>query len=114
MKPAIRLAAIMKVPTIYICTHDSIGLGEDGPTHQPIGHLAMLRALPGLRLFRPADATETVEAWRYVISHPDKPSCWCSPGRRWRRSTARSSARLTASAAGRTSSPIPKAAPRRS
>ncbi|MGE5091688.1 MAG: transketolase [Bacillota bacterium] len=74
MKPAIRLAAIMKLPTIYICTHDSIGLGEDGPTHQPIAQLAMLRALPGLRLFRPADATETVEAWRYVVSHPDKPS----------------------------------------
>jgi transketolase len=74
MKPAIRLAAMMKLQTIYICTHDSIGLGEDGPTHQPIAQLAMLRALPGLRLFRPADATETVESWRYVVGHPDKPS----------------------------------------
>ncbi len=74
MKPAIRLAAIMKLPIIYICTHDSIGLGEDGPTHQPIEHLAMLRAIPGLALFRPADATETIEAWRTIIERTNCPS----------------------------------------
>ncbi|MBA2626910.1 MAG: transketolase [Gemmatimonadales bacterium] len=74
MKPSIRLAAIMKLPVIYICTHDSIGLGEDGPTHQPIEHLAMLRAIPGLAIFRPADATETVEAWRTIIERTDCPS----------------------------------------
>ncbi len=73
MKPAIRLAAIMKAPTIYICTHDSIGLGEDGPTHQPIGQLAMLRAIPGMSVIRPADATETIEAWRVAIRHTGGP-----------------------------------------
>ena len=64
MKPAIRLAALMKLPTIYIFTHDSIGLGEDGPTHQPIEHLAMLRAIPNMLVIRPGDAAETAEAWR--------------------------------------------------
>ena len=74
MKPAMRLSAIMKLPVIYITTHDSIGLGEDGPTHQPIEHLAMLRAIPGMGLFRPADATETVEAWRAAIERTSCPS----------------------------------------
>ena len=69
MKPAIRLAAIMRLPVIYVGTHDSIGVGEDGPTHQPIEQLAMLRAIPGMLVLRPADATETVEAWRVAISH---------------------------------------------
>ncbi len=67
MKPAIRLAAIMRLPVILIGTHDSIGLGEDGPTHQPDSHLAMLRSIPGLTVLRPADATETVEAWRVAM-----------------------------------------------
>jgi len=67
MKPAIRLAAIMRLPIILIGTHDSIGLGEDGPTHQPDSHLAMLRSIPGLTVLRPADATETVEAWRVAL-----------------------------------------------
>ncbi len=67
MKPAIRLAAIMRLPVIFIGTHDSIGLGEDGPTHQPDSHLAMLRSIPGLTVLRPADATETVEAWRVAM-----------------------------------------------
>jgi transketolase len=67
MKPAIRLAAIMRLPIIIIGTHDSIGLGEDGPTHQPDSHLAMLRSIPGLTVLRPADATETVEAWRVAM-----------------------------------------------
>jgi transketolase len=74
MKPAIRLSSIMKLPVIYIGTHDSIGLGEDGPTHQPIEHLAMLRAIPGLVTIRPADATETVEAWRVTIERLDGPT----------------------------------------
>src|SRR5262249_19051088 len=62
-RPAIRLAAIMEIPVIYVFTHDSIGLGEDGPTHQPVEHLASLRAIPGLITLRPADANEVVEAW---------------------------------------------------
>jgi transketolase len=74
MKPAIRLAAIMRLPVIYIGTHDSIGLGEDGPTHQPVEHLAMLRAIPGLVTLRPADAAETVEAWRAAIARREGPT----------------------------------------
>jgi len=74
MKPAIRLAAIMRLPVIYIGTHDSIGLGEDGPTHQPVEHLAMLRAIPNLVTLRPADATETIEAWRVAIERRDGPT----------------------------------------
>ncbi|MFI5775768.1 transketolase [Nocardia sp. NPDC051570] len=67
MRPAVRLAALMRVPAIYVWTHDSIGLGEDGPTHQPIEHLAALRAIPGLNVVRPGDANETVYAWRAVL-----------------------------------------------
>ncbi len=74
MKPTIRLAALMKVPTIYIFTHDSIGVGEDGPTHQPIEHLAMLRGIPGLVVLRPADAVETRDAWRAAIERIDGPT----------------------------------------
>ena len=74
MKPAIRLAAIMRLPVIYIGTHDSIGLGEDGPTHQPVEHLAMLRAIPHLVVLRPADATETVEAWRVAMARTEGPT----------------------------------------
>jgi transketolase len=74
MKPAIRLAALMGVPAIYVFTHDSIGLGEDGPTHQPIEHLAMLRSIPNLRLIRPADAAETAEAWRAAVERSDGPT----------------------------------------
>ncbi|MFG2908223.1 transketolase [Kitasatospora sp. NPDC048286] len=74
MRPAVRLAALMKLPVTYVWTHDSIGLGEDGPTHQPVEHLAALRAIPGLAMVRPADANETAVAWRTVIerqtSHP--------------------------------------------
>ncbi len=73
-RPAIRLAAMMRLPVIYVMTHDSIGLGEDGPTHQPVEHLAALRAIPGLRVIRPADANETVAAWREVVSRTDGPS----------------------------------------
>lgn len=74
MKPAIRLAALMGLPTIYIFTHDSIGVGEDGPTHQPIEHLAMLRGIPGLVVLRPADAHETREAWRVAMQRTDGPT----------------------------------------
>ncbi len=74
MKPAIRLAAIMRLPVIYIGTHDSIGLGEDGPTHQPIEHLAMLRAIPNLVVLRPADGAETIEAWRIAMERKDGPT----------------------------------------
>ena len=68
MKPPIRLAAMMELPVIYVFTHDSIGLGEDGPTHQPVGQLTQLRAIPGLVTVRPADANEVAEAWRVAIS----------------------------------------------
>ncbi|MGH3497754.1 MAG: transketolase [Nocardioidaceae bacterium] len=74
MRPAVRLAALMEIPATYIWTHDSIGLGEDGPTHQPIEHLAALRAIPGLDVVRPADANETVAAWRTVLEHTDRPA----------------------------------------
>jgi transketolase len=73
-KPSIRLSALMKLPVIYIGTHDSIGLGEDGPTHQPIEQLAMLRATPNITVIRPADATETVEAWKSAIRRSDGPT----------------------------------------
>ena len=74
MKPAIRLAAIMRLPVIYIGTHDSIGLGEDGPTHQPVEHLAMLRAIPTWSCSRPADAGETIEAWRVAMARRTGPT----------------------------------------
>ncbi|HET7422543.1 MAG TPA: transketolase [Gemmatimonadales bacterium] len=74
MKPAIRLAAIMGLPVILIGTHDSIGVGEDGPTHQPVEHLAMLRAIPNLVLLRPADATEAVESWRAAMERSNGPT----------------------------------------
>jgi transketolase len=68
-RPAIRLAALMRTKVVYVMTHDSIGLGEDGPTHQPVEHLAALRAIPGLQVFRPADGAEVVGAWRAAIEH---------------------------------------------
>jgi transketolase len=74
MKPSVRLAALMEIPTIFIYTHDSIGLGEDGPTHQPIEQLAALRAVPNLVLFRPADANEVVEAWKVIIQLKHEPA----------------------------------------
>ena len=74
MRPSIRLAALMEIPTIYIFTHDSIGLGEDGPTHQPIEQLASLRAMPGLMLLRPADANEVVEAWKVIMQLQHEPA----------------------------------------
>jgi transketolase len=73
VRPAIRLSAIMEIPAIYIFTHDSIGVGEDGPTHQPIEHLASLRAIPGLVTLRPGDANEVVEAWRVIMQMHHEP-----------------------------------------
>ncbi|MFJ6314846.1 transketolase [Streptomyces californicus] len=74
MRPAVRLAALMKLPVTYVWTHDSIGLGEDGPTHQPVEQLAALRAIPGLDVVRPADANETAVCWRTVLEHDDRPA----------------------------------------
>jgi transketolase len=75
MKPAIRLSAIMELPTIFVFTHDSIGVGEDGPTHQPVEQLLSLRSIPGLITLRPADANETAEAWRVIMKLVNEPAC---------------------------------------
>jgi transketolase len=72
-RPSIRLSALMELPAIHIFTHDSIGVGEDGPTHQPVEHFAALRAIPGLMLLRPADANEVVEAWRVIMPLKHQP-----------------------------------------
>ena len=74
LRPALRLAALMRKRAIYVLTHDSIGLGEDGPTHQPVEHLASLRAMPNVRVFRPADAVETAECWAAALAHRTGPS----------------------------------------
>ena len=71
---AIRLSSLMKIRVIYVMTHDSIGLGEDGPTHQPIEHLAMLRATPNMFVFRPADTVETAETWEIALENKNTPS----------------------------------------
>ncbi|MFZ4122821.1 MAG: transketolase [Caulobacterales bacterium] len=73
-RPAIRLAALMGIRVVHVMTHDSIGLGEDGPTHQPVEHLASLRAIPGLSVFRPADAVETAECWALALAEPTVPA----------------------------------------
>src|SRR5206468_12006989 len=77
MRPAVRLSALMELPVTWVWTHDSIGLGEDGPTHQPVEHLWALRAIPGLDVVRPADANETVVAWRTVLEHAGRPAGLC-------------------------------------
>ncbi len=77
MRGSVRLAALMGLPVTYVWTHDSIGLGEDGPTHQPVEHLAALRAIPGLDVVRPGDANETSVAWRAVLEHTDRPAGLC-------------------------------------
>ena len=74
MRPAVRLAALMGIPTVFVWSHDSIGVGEDGPTHQPIEHLASLRAIPGLDVIRPADANETAAAWDRILHHRHRPA----------------------------------------
>ncbi|MEJ6388160.1 transketolase [Gymnodinialimonas ulvae] len=73
-RPAMRLSALMKIAPVYVMTHDSIGVGEDGPTHQPVEHLAMLRATPNMNVFRPADAVETAEAWEIALTSRETPS----------------------------------------
>jgi transketolase len=73
MRPAVRLAAIMDIPSTFVWTHDSIGVGEDGPTHQPIEHFAALRAIPNFAVLRPADANEVAEAWKCVLKR-NKPA----------------------------------------
>ena len=75
MKPPIRLASLMETPTIFVFSHDSIGIGQDGPTHQPIEQLVALRAVPGLSVVRPADANETAEAWRAILGQNERPAC---------------------------------------
>ena len=77
MRPAVRLASIMGLPVTYVWTHDSIGLGEDGPTHQPIEHLAALRAIPGLDVVRPGDANETTAVWKAILERTDHPAGLC-------------------------------------
>jgi transketolase len=74
MRSPIRLAALMKLPVVYVFTHDSIAVGEDGPTHQPVEHIASLRIIPGLRVIRPADATETAEAWKAALRSQSNPT----------------------------------------
>jgi len=74
-RPALRLSALMEVPVLYVWTHDSISLGEDGPTHQPVEHLAALRAMPGMLVIRPGDANEVVEAYRLILGLEDRPAC---------------------------------------
>ena len=74
MKPSIRLAALMGLPVIYVFSHDSIGVGEDGPTHQPVEQVAMLRGIPNMVVLRPADATETAEAWRIALERDNGPT----------------------------------------
>ena len=74
MRPPIRMAALMRLPVTFVYTHDSIGMGEDGPTHQPVEHLAGLRAIPNLVVLRPADANETAAAWRLALERTDGPT----------------------------------------
>ena len=74
LRPAIRLASLMNQPVIYVFTHDSIAVGEDGPTHEPVEQLASLRAMPGLSVIRPGDSNETVAAWKHAIESTDTPT----------------------------------------
>ena len=74
MRPPVRLAALSKAKVVFVCSHDSVGVGEDGPTHQPVEHLATLRAIPGLQVIRPADANETVAAFRAAVGHDEGPT----------------------------------------
>jgi len=75
MRPAVRLSALIGLPVMWVFTHDSVAVGEDGPTHQPVEHYAALRAIPGLTVIRPADANETAEAWRVAVEEVDGPVC---------------------------------------
>jgi transketolase len=75
MRPPIRLSALMSLDAVWIFSHDSVAVGEDGPTHQPVEHLAAMRAIPGLTVIRPADANETAEAWRLIVEDLEGPAC---------------------------------------
>ncbi len=75
LRPAVRLAALMGIPSVFVCTHDSIFVGEDGPTHQPVEHVASLRVIPNVHVYRPADAQETQEAWKMALERRDGPAC---------------------------------------
>ena len=118
MRGAVRLAALMQLPVTYVWTHDSIGLGEDGPTHQPVEHLAALRAIPGLDVVRPADANETVAAWKAILENtgnarrpgPDPPERADLPARHRRRRSVLGHHRRGRPAAA-TSCSTPRAAP---
>ncbi len=109
---AIRLSALMEIPVIHVFTHDSIGVGEDGPTHQPVEQLASLRAMPGLLVFRPADANEVAETWRYVMQLHHEPAVLVL-SRQALPTLDRSVARgpRQASRKARTCSPTPTASP---
>ena len=96
LQPSLRLAAHRQLPVIYVFTHDSIGLGEDGPTHQPIEHLAAMRAIPNIMVIRPGDANEVVETWRDVMPLKDGRRRWCLRGKTCRRSIARNMPRPAA------------------
>ncbi len=91
-RPSIRLSALMGIPVVYVMTHDSIGLGEDGPTHQPVEHLAMLRATPNLLVFRPADTVETAESWELALTTAKTPPSSPSRARTCRPSAPRTQA----------------------
>ena len=106
MKPPIRLSALMELPVIYVFTHDFIGVGEDGPTHQPVEQLAALRSIPGLITLRPADANEAVEAWRVVIGLKHQPACGVRAASRCRRSTEHASHLRMVSRVARISLPM--------
>ncbi len=93
MRPAVRLSALMGLPVVWVWTHDSVGLGEDGPTHQPVEHYMALRAIPNFWFFRPADANETSYAWKVALERKDGPVASRSAARTCPCSTARSSAR---------------------
>ncbi len=80
-RPSMRLAALMGLPVVYVMTHDSIGLGEDGPTHQPVEQIASLRAMPNMHVFRPADTIETAEAWQFALENTKARPFWPSPAR---------------------------------
>ncbi len=110
MRPPIRLAALMDMPVIFIYTHDSIGLGEDGPTHQPIEQLMSLRAIPRLLIFRPADANEVAETWRVIMPLKKQPvAAGAHSAGECRPLIAPSTLRRRASPRARTSWPIPGA-----
>jgi transketolase len=89
----------MELPTIFVFSHDSIGVGEDGPTHQPVEHLVALRAIPGLNVIRPADANEAVEAWRVAMAQSKRPTCIILSRKSCRRSIATAMPRRTSSPA---------------